>query len=518
MAMGTRTRKDMVLPFLDFCNYTANMTSDGQADNPLLKRRLQSDTDRTKSLEQFYSLLVDESFCLVLIRTLEDQKKMTPDHKATVGCLLTIILEKERHMLYLTELLKVLLAETAVKANKTRKTRSLLKRNDSIMEKLLTNWFAMTLYTFTKVCMGESVFMMYNAVHGQHNKETENEMKPTDAVKESVGTVFKECLIVARQQNPVFPAPIKYMFDFMDSLAVKNGIGDRNVAKIWKCDSLHLRLFAKILKRPQSMLDISISRAVGRELDRISQAFIEICSDTKDTPTADLYVENIEHFRKKLRTYIEEVKALPTINDATLKQYLDEIYQDLSDSFDRMFALDELFYFYIGFKDEIGTALEMDEHCRKAGYAAIMDRLIASMTENQYEQIPSNYVSLYANPLVHYESLHHMSNEEDYQDLQLESEPFYSALDNDQQRLPEASSVQPHSEYQTVQAEPPSQYTTLQSGQQQKREGDLETEGSVYQPLQMQDNPSQYETLGITANNGNNNGIILKYCFQLTVV
>ncbi|XP_070557954.1 plexin-B-like [Ptychodera flava] len=306
IAMGTRTRPDMVLPFLDFCNYTANMITDGQADNPLFKRRLQSDTDCTKSLEQFYSLLVDESFCLVFIRTLEDQTKMTTNHKATVGYLLTIILQRERHMFYLTELLKVLLAETAVKANKTKRTRSMLKRNDSIMEKILTSWFAITLYTLTKMCIGESVFMMYKAVCVQHNKETGNVMKPTDTVQRSVATVFKECLIVARQQNPVFPAPIKYMFDFMDSLVVKNDIVDRDVAKIWKCDSLHLRFFAKILKRPQSMLDINISRAVGRELDKISQAFVEICSDTKKhqqltrtLKTLNTFADGCEHTSKK---------------------------------------------------------------------------------------------------------------------------------------------------------------------------------------------------------------------------
>ncbi|XP_070557957.1 plexin-B-like [Ptychodera flava] len=127
MEMDNRKRQAMVLPFLDFFNYTANMICDGQADNPVLNRRLQRDTGHTKSLEQFYSLLVDESFCLVFIRTLEDQKKMTADHKATVGFLLSIILQRERHMLYLTELLKVLLAETVVKANRTGRRGQCLK-------------------------------------------------------------------------------------------------------------------------------------------------------------------------------------------------------------------------------------------------------------------------------------------------------------------------------------------------------------------------------------------------------
>ncbi|XP_070557199.1 plexin-B-like [Ptychodera flava] len=133
MEMDNRKRQAMVLPFLDFFNYTANMICDGQADNPVLNKHLPSNADRMKSLEKFSTMLVRESFCLVLIRTLEDQKKMTADHKATVGCLLTIILHRERHMLYMTELLKNLMAEVAVKAHRTKKAKSMLKRYDDFM-------------------------------------------------------------------------------------------------------------------------------------------------------------------------------------------------------------------------------------------------------------------------------------------------------------------------------------------------------------------------------------------------
>ncbi|XP_070557200.1 uncharacterized protein [Ptychodera flava] len=203
-----------------------------------------------------------------------------------------------------------------------------------------------------------------------------------------------------------------------------------------------------------------------------------------ETSFADRYIDNIENFRGQLRRYFEEVKSLPRVSDAELKNYLDETYQDLSNSFDRMFALDELFYFVIGFKDEIVTALERDEHCKKAGHAATLDQLITSMAENPYEQIPSKYESLYAKPLVHYESLHQMSDKEaDYQDLHPVSEPTYTSLVNDKQRLPGDPSLQSHSEYQTLQPGPLSEYATLQSEQQPRRQGETETEShSVYQP------------------------------------
>ncbi|XP_070557475.1 plexin-A4-like [Ptychodera flava] len=460
MVMEMRAGPDVNLPFADYSKYTANMVYDLRTGQQGLEN-LHSNTNRKMDLEKFNSLLMNKFFCLVLIRTLEQQRRMANDQKKAFGHLLTIALH-EKTKIYLPEILKELFADAVIKAERTKKTKSMLNRVDTIMESILNAWFAITLYSYIKTCLGESIYELFLAMTTQADKEPRQML--TGSTRDKVHTVFANMLTLDEQHHSHFPAPIKFMFDMLDSIAEKHGISDGNVTRSWKCDSLHLGLWAKILQSPQYVLDIKPTNDVKRGLEGVAQAFIEICSETTNSPseTDELY-EEISTFKTQLQQFFDDIKALPSVSEGALKQYLEEHSQDHSASSDRLAALDELIKFVIGFHNEITEALQNDENCEKEGHAVALKELISSIVESQYEQIPGKYESLQPRPVVLYDGLHQLpQNPPQYQDLYPEQRSKYMMLQRHKEERPEeASSQHTPSEYQSIQPEPKSQYTHL---------------------------------------------------------
>ena len=70
-------------------------------------------------------------------------------YRCNVASLLTVILLTE--MDYSTHILKLLLAQLIDKSVVRQQTKLLLRRTDSVAEKLLTNWLAICLHGYIKV-------------------------------------------------------------------------------------------------------------------------------------------------------------------------------------------------------------------------------------------------------------------------------------------------------------------------------------------------------------------------------
>ncbi|XP_070559796.1 plexin-2-like isoform X1 [Ptychodera flava] len=139
IVMAIRAGPDISVPFSDYRKYTANMIYDLHTAKQELRRSLQNNNDRTMDLAKFYSLLTNKSFCLVFIRTLEQQSKITKDEKKAIGSLLTITVQNEKNMLYLPEILEELLTDAVIKADRTKKGTLKLKRH--ILENHCTTYF-----------------------------------------------------------------------------------------------------------------------------------------------------------------------------------------------------------------------------------------------------------------------------------------------------------------------------------------------------------------------------------------
>uniref|UniRef100_H2YK52 Plexin cytoplasmic RasGAP domain-containing protein n=1 Tax=Ciona savignyi TaxID=51511 RepID=H2YK52_CIOSA len=89
--------------------------------------------------------------------------------RATVAGLIMVILHDRLH--YATEILEDLLADLIRKNMEGRNhPKLLLRRTESVAEKMLTHWFSILLYRFVVECAGEPLFMLCRAIRQQVDK------------------------------------------------------------------------------------------------------------------------------------------------------------------------------------------------------------------------------------------------------------------------------------------------------------------------------------------------------------
>lgn len=79
-------------------------------------------------------------------------------------------------MEYATDVLRCLLLRLIDKSVASRHPQLMLRRTESVVEKMLTNWLALCMYTYLKDYAGSSLFLLYKAIKHQVEKG------PVDAV------------------------------------------------------------------------------------------------------------------------------------------------------------------------------------------------------------------------------------------------------------------------------------------------------------------------------------------------
>lgn len=79
-------------------------------------------------------------------------------------------------MEYATDILRHLLLRLIQKSVATKHPQLMLRRTESVVEKMLTNWMALCMYRYLKEYAGSSLFLLYKAIKHQIQKG------PVDAV------------------------------------------------------------------------------------------------------------------------------------------------------------------------------------------------------------------------------------------------------------------------------------------------------------------------------------------------
>ncbi|KAK3547358.1 hypothetical protein QTP86_018944 [Hemibagrus guttatus] len=164
------------IPFLDYRKYSERIFFPGHQESPL-KRDLDVPACRRTTVEQglvqLSNLLNSKLFLIKFIHTLESQRTFSPRDRAYVASLLTVALHEKLE--YFTDILKTLLSHL-VEQYTTRNPKLMLRRTESVVEKLLTNWMSICLYSFLRESAGESLYMLFRAIKHQVDKG------PVDAV------------------------------------------------------------------------------------------------------------------------------------------------------------------------------------------------------------------------------------------------------------------------------------------------------------------------------------------------
>uniref|UniRef100_A0A673NQF9 Plexin-B1 n=1 Tax=Sinocyclocheilus rhinocerous TaxID=307959 RepID=A0A673NQF9_9TELE len=163
------------IPFLEYRMYAERIFFPGHRESPL-RRDLDVQECRRATVEQgliqLSNLLNSKLFLTKFIHTLESQRTFSPRDRGYVASLLTVALHSKLE--YFTDILKTLLNDL-VEQYIAKNPKLMLRRTETVVEKLLTNWISICLYSFLRV-PGEPLYMLFRAIKHQVDKG------PVDAV------------------------------------------------------------------------------------------------------------------------------------------------------------------------------------------------------------------------------------------------------------------------------------------------------------------------------------------------
>ncbi|NXL84499.1 PLXB1 protein, partial [Alectura lathami] len=158
------------IPFLDYKSYAERIFFPGHRESPL-QRDLDVPECRRQTVEQglvqLSNLLNSKLFLTKFIHTLEIQRTFSPRDRAYVASLLTVSLHGKLE--YFTDILKTLLNDL-VEQYVAKNPKLMLRRTETVVEKLLTNWMSICLYAFVRDSVGEPLYMLFRGIKHQVDK------------------------------------------------------------------------------------------------------------------------------------------------------------------------------------------------------------------------------------------------------------------------------------------------------------------------------------------------------------
>ncbi|XP_050784245.1 plexin-A3-like isoform X1 [Gopherus flavomarginatus] len=178
------------IPFLDYRTYALRVLFPGE--EPPMLRHGHAPPGAERGLRLFGQLLHCQPFLLTFIHALEGQRGFSMRDRGAVASLTLVALQGRLD--YATGVLKQLLADLIEKNLQNRAhPKLLLRRTESVAEKMLTNWFTFLLHRFLKECAGEPLFLLFCAIKQQMEKG------PMDAVTGEARYSLSEDKLIRQQ-------------------------------------------------------------------------------------------------------------------------------------------------------------------------------------------------------------------------------------------------------------------------------------------------------------------------------
>ncbi|XP_069418270.1 plexin-D1 [Ovis canadensis] len=120
-----------------------------------------------EGISLFSSLLNNRHFLIVFVHALEQQKDFAVRDRCSLASLLTIALHGKLE--YYTGIMKELLVDL-IDASAAKNPKLMLRRTESVVEKMLTNWMSICMYSCLRETVGEPFFLLLCAIKQQINK------------------------------------------------------------------------------------------------------------------------------------------------------------------------------------------------------------------------------------------------------------------------------------------------------------------------------------------------------------
>ncbi|XP_065668507.1 plexin A3 isoform X6 [Hydra vulgaris] len=165
---------NLKLPPLNFHQYAMRVLYPGLIHHPILEDDKDESEEWKSAMHSFIKLMKEQDFTLTFIRTLESQSSFQMTDRCTVASLLMVTMQDD--LQFATSILTMLLLDLIQKASNGKHPKLLLRRTESVAEKLLTNWLAYTLHDFLEGHVGQKLFKLFSAINIHLEKQ------PIDAI------------------------------------------------------------------------------------------------------------------------------------------------------------------------------------------------------------------------------------------------------------------------------------------------------------------------------------------------
>uniref|UniRef100_A0AAV2LZF0 Plexin A n=1 Tax=Knipowitschia caucasica TaxID=637954 RepID=A0AAV2LZF0_KNICA len=272
------------IPYLDYRTYAMRVLFPGIEDHPVLRELEVSGNGQLhveKALKVFGQLINNKVFLLTFIRTLEMQRSFSMRDRGNVASLIMTALQGRLE--YATDVLKHLLSDLIDRNLESKNhPKLLLRRTESVAEKMLTNWFAFLLHKFLKDCAGEPLFMLYCAIKQQMEKG------PIDAITGEARYSLSEDKLIRQQ--------IEYKTLILNCVNPDNENSPEIPVKVLNCDTI-TQVKEKILDAVYKNMPYSQRpRAVDMDLEWRQGRMARVVLQDEDITT------KIENDWKRLNT------------------------------------------------------------------------------------------------------------------------------------------------------------------------------------------------------------------------
>ncbi|XP_053325868.1 plexin-D1 [Spea bombifrons] len=152
-------------------NFNSQLGFHVQETHPLLSGEWRVPENCRSNMEEGISLLStllnNRHFLITFIHAMELQKDFAVRDRCNLASLLTIALHGKLE--YYTSIMKDLLVDL-IDSSASKNPKLMLRRTESVVEKMLTNWMSICMYSCLRETVGEPFFLLLCAIKQQINK------------------------------------------------------------------------------------------------------------------------------------------------------------------------------------------------------------------------------------------------------------------------------------------------------------------------------------------------------------
>ncbi|KAF4080936.1 hypothetical protein AMELA_G00155160 [Ameiurus melas] len=218
------------IPYLDYKHFALKIffPEGGLLANQMIKEIGQDavNAEMDERIKAFSALIRDQTFLTCFVHALEQQKSFSIKDKCAMASLLTVTLHSD--LPYLTQLMEELLQNLMDQPSNVQ-PKLLLRRTESIVEKLLTNWMSICLYGFLRELAGQPLFLMVSALNQQISKG------PVDAVTEkALYTLNEDWLLWQAQGFNFSQLKLKVLF----AVGTEGEVSEPLEVNVLTCDTI----------------------------------------------------------------------------------------------------------------------------------------------------------------------------------------------------------------------------------------------------------------------------------------